>query len=329
MKKFILIASALLFAAVFMSGCVTETDDPVIGIWQTKETTNHPSGSVFDTVTYVFKADGTGFCLATFADELVSARLDFTWKNLGGGKYERSLVSFDSNSNVADTEVFTVEGGKLFFPVADGKSIELVPAEAKDYVTGLWTSERGTYEGHEGIKVLFYLAEDGTGNVAVYGPSVAEVEDVFTSSFTWEVKDDVIYTVGDKNKGSELPLVDGGISYAGLTPLHKYTVQDHFIGLWMSDEQYVKDGVSYDLILLIKSDGTGTEIWTIPDSHKASFKYQFTWEMTSPYSYKAVYDDGDVWEFNFGSVIQIFDGETWYSKVGFDVLGEYAAQASA
>ena len=33
MKKFIIAVGLLLVAAVFMSGCVTETEDPIVGTW--------------------------------------------------------------------------------------------------------------------------------------------------------------------------------------------------------------------------------------------------------------------------------------------------------
>ena len=84
MKKFIMAVGLLLVAAVFMSGCVTETEDPIVGIWNDYspvEVVGVASTSM------IFNADGTGFSLTHFEGELASAKVDITWKNEGDGKY--------------------------------------------------------------------------------------------------------------------------------------------------------------------------------------------------------------------------------------------------
>ena len=37
MKKLLITVGLLLVAAVFMSGCVTEAEDPIVGIWHNAE----------------------------------------------------------------------------------------------------------------------------------------------------------------------------------------------------------------------------------------------------------------------------------------------------
>ena len=44
MKKFIIAVGLLLVAAVFMSGCVTETEDPIVGIWHSDMHVTSPVG---------------------------------------------------------------------------------------------------------------------------------------------------------------------------------------------------------------------------------------------------------------------------------------------
>ena len=42
----------------------------------------------------------------------------------------------------------------------------------------------------------------------------------------------------------------------------------------------------------------------------------------------AVYDDGKVWDFSAAN-LGLTDGEVTYSKVGYDVLAEYAKKVTA
>ena len=50
--------------------------------------------------------------------------------------------------------------------------------------------------------------------------------------------------------------------------------------------------------------------------------------MTGPTTYQAVYNDGDVWNFSH-ELLKLNDGEVTYSKVGYDVLAEYAQKVTA
>ena len=91
MKKFIIAVGLLLVAAVFMSGCVTEAEDPIVGIWHNAEADvlDESAGDAdpFDSRVFVFNADKTGFSQFQFDGEPVSGKADFTWKNEGDGKY--------------------------------------------------------------------------------------------------------------------------------------------------------------------------------------------------------------------------------------------------
>ena len=55
MKKLIITVGLLLVAAVFMSGCVTETEDPIVGIWHSDKEASLPNGD-FDSRIFVFNA---------------------------------------------------------------------------------------------------------------------------------------------------------------------------------------------------------------------------------------------------------------------------------
>jgi hypothetical protein len=138
----------------------------------------------------------------------------------------------------------------------------------------------------------------------------------------------VITLSGDKGNTVELTFENGLLYMDGANPLHKYTVRDNLLGLWMSDEPSKEAEGTFDIVILLRPDGTGVEIWTLPGSHVASAKYYFTWEMTSPITYQAVYDDGEVWDFA-NEYMKLTDGETNYSKVGFDVLADYVKKVTA
>ncbi|HJJ86986.1 MAG TPA: hypothetical protein O0X17_01455, partial [Methanocorpusculum sp.] len=105
-------------------------------------------------------------------------------------------------------------------------------------------------------------------------------------------------------------------------------VEDRLLGIWMSDEPSKEAEGTFDIVILLRPDGTGVEIWTVPGSHVASAKYYFDWEMTGPITYQAVYDDGEVWDFS-NEFVKLTDGETNYSKVGYDVLAEYVKKVTA
>ena len=104
--------------------------------------------------------------------------------------------------------------------------------------------------------------------------------------------------------------------------------EDRLLGLWMSDEPSKEAEGTFDIVILLRPDGTGVEIWTLPGSHVASAKYYFDWKMTGPTTYQAVYDDGEVWDFSAAN-LGLTDGEVTYSKVGYDVLAEYAKKVTA
>ena len=104
--------------------------------------------------------------------------------------------------------------------------------------------------------------------------------------------------------------------------------EDRLLGLWMSDEPSKEAEGTFDIVILLRPDGTGVEIWTLPGSHVASAKYYFDWEMTSSTTYQAVYDDGEVWDFAADG-LGLTDGGVTYSKVGYDVLAEYAKKVTA
>ena len=322
MKKFIMAVGLLLVAAVFMSGCVTEAEDPIVGIWQDVGSIAGFDGNVLESVTYVFNADGTGFSLAHFDGELASGKLDFTWKNHGNGKYS---ITF---SDIKDTEF-----DKSIEFVLDGETLRLDVHEhykqtVSEYLVGLWATDAGDYAGYEDIRSLMYFSEDGTGNTIVFSSEVMGINDVYTTEFTWEEKDGVITLSGDKGNTVELTFENGLLYMDGANPSHKYTVEDNLLGLWMSDEPSKEAEGTFDIVILIRPDGTGVEIWTLPGSHVASAKYYFDWEMTSPITYQAVYDDGEVWDFETDG-LGLTDGGVTYSKVGYDVLAEYAKKVTA
>lgn len=323
MKKTIILIGVLLAAAVFMSGCVAETKDPVVGIWQSTEPLHYPGGTVFDPVNLIFNTDGTGYATAAFRGELVNTRADFTWKNLGGGKYERTIIAFDGYTNVSATGEFTVADGKVIFPIEKDMVLELVPAQLEKYAAGLWLSDKLDYKGYEDITAMVYLDEDKTGNVAVLAPNVTSADDIRSARLTWEVIDDGILLTGEAGGKFEIAVIDGGLSFDNLKPMHKYSVEDHIIGIWLSDKPYAEADGTYDIMEIIRDDGTGTEFWIVPGSDTAEETYEFTWELSSPYTYEAVFEDGEEWGFSFGGDMQIYDGVLWYSKISFDILNDY------
>ncbi|HJJ40638.1 MAG TPA: hypothetical protein O0X63_00535 [Methanocorpusculum sp.] len=328
MKKFIIAVGLLLVAAVFMSGCVTETEDPIVGIWHNDKKITTPSGD-FDSGYYVFNADGTGFSLLQFAGELASAKVDFTWKNEGDGKYtiERPAIWYEIGVVLQVSEEFTLDGDKLTLALGE-YSMEYHKQPASEYLVGLWTSEVLFPDESEESIVLMYVAEDGTGNVVAYGPDVMGIDDVLTTSFTWEEKDGVLSIVDERGHAFDLTLKNGALYNKDNEEFRKYTIEDHLLGLWLSDEPSKEAEGTFDIVILLRDNGTGVEIWTLPGSHVASAKYYFDWEMTSPTTYQAVYDDGEVWDFETVN-LGLTDGGVTYSKVGYDVLAEYAKKVTA
>ena len=322
MKKFIMAVGLLLVAAVFMSGCITETEDPIVGIWHSDMHFTSPVGDDFDSRVYVFNADGSGFNLVLFAGEVVHGKLDFTWKNEGDGKYTVT-ISDDKGIPLSDSVEFVLEGEELHI-----LSSVYHRESAAEYLVGLWASDVGDYAGYEDIRNLMYFSEDGTGNTIVFSSEVMGIDDVYTSAFSWEEKDGVVTLSGDKGNTVELTFENGLLYMDGANPLHKYTVEDNLLGLWMSDEPSKEAEGTFDIVILIRPNGTGVEIWTVPGSNVASAKYYFTWEMTSSYTYQAVYDDGEVWDFKTLG-LGLTDGGVTYSKVGYDVLAEYAQKVTA
>ena len=328
MKKLIITVGLLLFAAVFMSGCVTETEDPIVGIWHNDKKITTPSGD-FDSVYYVFNADGTGFSLLQFAGELASAEVDFTWKNEGDGKYilMRSDYWYDNGIIPQYDEIVTLDGDKLTLALGE-YSTEYHKQPASEYLVGLWVSDLSAYDGPENTVFLSYIAEDGTGNIIVYGSDVMGIDDVYTTKFTWEEKDGVMYIVEEDGEKFTHTLKNGALYEGNEEAFRKYTIEDHLLGLWLSDEPSKEAEGTFDIVIVIRPDGTGVEIWTLPGSHVASAKYYFEWEMTGPTTYQAVYDDGEVWDFETVN-LGLTDGEVTYSKVGYDVLAEYAQKVTA
>ena len=329
MKKFIMAVGLLLVAAVFMSGCVTEAEDPIVGTWNNHAPDIYIDGAVFGPTTMVFNADGTGFTLNSFSGELAHADIPFTWKNKGDGKYivERDDIWYEIGVVLQVSEEFTLDGDKLTLTI-DEYSMEYFRQTVPEYLVGLWASDVGDYAGHEDIRNLMYFSEDGTGNTIVFSSEVMGIDDVYTSVFSWEEKDGVITLSGDKGNTVELTFENGLLYMDGANPSHKYTVRDNLLGLWMSDEPSKEAEGTFDIVILLRPDGTGVEIWTVPGSHVASAKYYFTWEMTSPITYQAVYDDGEVWDFA-NEYMKLTDGGVTYSKVGYDVLAEYAKKVTA
>lgn len=330
MKKFIMAVGLLLVAAVFMSGCVTEAEDPIVGIWNDYspvEVVGVASTSM------IFNADGTGFSLTHFEGELASAKVDFTWKNEGDGKYTvtRPAIWYEIGVQIGVpipvSQEFTLDGDKLTL-TTDEYSMEYFRQTVSEFLVGLWASDVGDYAGHEDIRNLMYFSEDGTGNTIVFSSEVMGIDDVYTSAFSWEEKDGVITLSGDKGNTVELTFENGLLYMDGANPSHKYTIEDNLLGLWMSDEPSKEAEGTFDIVILLRPDGTGVEIWTVPGSNVASAKYYFDWEMTSPTTYQAVYDDGEVWDFETVN-LGLTDGETTYSKVGYDVLAEYAKKVTA
>ena len=329
MKKFIIAVGLLLVASVFMSGCVTETEDPIVGIWNNYASETVMVGVGVTSTSMVFNADGTGFSLTNFAGELASACVDFTWKNKGDGKYtiERPDLWYETDVPSSQTEELTLDGDKLTITFGE-YSTEYRKQPVSEYVLGLWASDVGDYAGYEDIRNLMYFAEDGTGNSIVFSSEVMGIDDVYTSAFSWEEKDGVVTLSGEKGNSIELIFENGLLYMDGANPSHKYTVRDNLLGLWMSDEPSKEAEGTFDIVILLRPDGTGVEIWTVPGSHVASAKYYFDWEMTGPITYQAVYDDGEVWDFS-NEFVKLTDGETNYSKVGYDVLAEYVKKVTA
>ena len=325
MKKLIITVGLLLFAAVFMSGCVTETEDPIVGIWHNDKKITTPSGD-FDSVYYVFNADGTGFSLLQFAGELASAEVDFTWKNEGDGKYTFTYANTYGGNFPATNEL--VLAGDVLSLSSEMTPSDLHRESAAEYLVGLWASELFSYEDYEDITGMVYFAEDGTGNVITYGPEVMGIDDIYTYTFTWKEKNGRISGVDEYDDPFTLTVKNGFIYNDANEEFHKYAVEDRLLGIWMSDEPSKEADGTFDIVIVIRPDGTGVEIWTLPGSHVASAKYYFDWEMTSPTTYQAVYDDGEVWDFATAG-LGLTDGEVTYSKVGYDVLAEYAKKVTA
>jgi hypothetical protein len=327
MKKVIMAVGLLLVAAVFMSGCVTEAEDPIVGIWHNDKDFSSPNGDIeFESGHSVFNADGTGFDLVLFEGEVVYGKLDFTWKNEGDGKYTVTIPD-DKGISLSNSVEFVLDGDELTAPSVPGTPV-YHKESAADYLAGLWASDLSAYDGPENTVCLSYIAEDGTGNIIVYGSDVMGIDDVYTTKFTWEEKDGVMYIVEEDGEKFTLTLKNGALYEGSEEAFHKYTVEDRLLGLWMSDEPSKEAEGTFDIVILLRPDGTGVEIWTLPGSHVASAKYYFDWKMTGPTTYQAVYDDGEVWDFSAAN-LGLTDGEVTYSKVGYDVLAEYAKKVTA
>ena len=322
MKKVIMAVGLLLVAAVFMSGCVTEAEDPIVGIWHNDKFVTSPSGSDFDSRVYVFNADKTGFSLFQFDGESVSGKLDFTWKNEGDGKYIMNYAN-TKGANIQATYELLLDGDVLYVTI-ESNQFEHHRESAAEYLVGLW----GVSDVRTDLSSLIYFAEDGTGNTIVFSQNVMGIDDVSTSAFNWDEKDGVIVVTGENGNNLELTIEKGLLFLGGKEAYHKYAVEDNLRGLWMSDEPSKEAEGTFDIVILLRPDGTGVEIWTLPGSHVASAKYYFEWEMTGPTTYQAVYDDGEVWDFAT-EFLKLTDGEVTYSKVGYDVLAEYAQKVTA
>ena len=318
MKKVIMAVGLLLVAAVFMSGCVTEAEDPIVGIWHNTEPVAAPEGFDFDSGYYVFNADGTGFTLTRFAGEAVHSQMALTWKNEGDGKYTITRLDV-KGTEVPKTVEVVLDDDVLYMT-----SFELHKEPVAEYVVGLW----GVSDVRTDLSSLIYFAEDGTGNTIVFSQNVMGIDDVSTSAFNWDEKDGVIVVTGENGNNLELTIEKGLLFLGGKEAYHKYAVEDNLRGLWMSDEPSKEADGTFDIVILLRPDGSGVEIWTVPGSHVASAKYYFDWEMTGPTTYQAVYDDGEVWDFATVG-LGLTDGEVTYSKVGYDVLAEYAKKVTA
>ena len=330
MKKLIITVGLLLVAAVFMSGCVTETEDPIVGIWHNAEADviDESAGDAdpFNSRVFVFNADKTGFSQFQFDGELVSGKTDFTWKNEGDGKYVINYAYTNGDRFLATNELMLA--GDILSVTTEPYQFDLHRESAADYLVGLWASDLSAYDGPENTVFLSYIAEDGTGNIIVYGSDVMGIDDVYTTKFTWEEKDGVMYIVEEDGEKFTHTLKNGALYEGNEEALHKYTIEDRLLGIWLSDEPSKEAEGTFDIVILLRPDGTGVEIWTLPGSHVASAKYYFEWEMTGPTTYQAVYDDGEVWDFETVN-LGLTDGEVTYSKVGYDVLAEYAQKVTA
>ena len=326
MKKLLIIVGLLLVAAVFMSGCVTETEDPIVGIWHNDKFVTSPSGSDFDSGYYVFNADGTGFNLVRFAGDVVYGKLDFTWKNEGDGKYTVTRADV-KGTGFPESKGLVLDGDELSTPSIPGTPV-FHKEPVAEYLVGLWVYDLPDYEEYQDYVCLVYFAEDGTGNVITYGPEVMGIDDIYTYTFTWEEKNGRISGVDEYDDPFTLTVKNGFIYNEANEEFHKYAVEDRLLGLWLSDEPSKEAEGTFDIVILLRPDGTGVEIWTLPGSHVAAAKYYFTWEMTGPITYQAVYDDGDVWDFAAAD-LGLTDGEVTYSKVGYDILSEYAQKVTA
>ena len=325
MKKVIMAVGLLLVAAVFMSGCVTEAEDPIVGIWHNDKDFPSPNGDI-ESGHYVFNADGTGFDLVLFAGEVAYGKLDFTWKNEGDGKY--TITRLDVKGIPLSNSVeFVLDGDELSAPSIPGTPV-YHKESISEYLVGLWATDVYDYKELIDIVSLVYISEDGTGDIIIYGSDVMGIDDVYTNSFTWEEKDGVMYCVEEGGEEFKLTLKNGVLYEGKEEVLHKYAVEDRLLGIWMSDEPSKEVEGTFDIVILLRPDGTGVEIWTLPGSHVASAKYYFDWKMTGPTTYQAVYDDGEVWDFSAAN-LGLTDGGVTYSKVGYDALAEYAKKVTA
>ena len=329
MKKFIIAVGLLLVASVFMSGCVTEAEDPIVGVWNNYAQETVMVGVGVASTSMVFNADGTGFSLTDFTGNLASAELDFTWKKEGDGKYiiERPDYWYDVGIMPQYDEKLTLDGDKLSV-IAGEYVTEFRRQPVSEYLVGLWTPGVISSADTEEFVVLMYISKDGTGNVIGYGPEVMGIDDVYTFKITWEEKDGKISAVDETGNAVDFILKNGALYNDANEEFRKYTVEDHLLGIWMSDEPSKEAEGTFDIVILIRPDGTGVEIWTLPGSHVASAKYYFEWEMTGPTTYQAVYDDGEIWDFAT-EFTKLTDGGVTYSKVGYDVLAEYAKKVTA
>ena len=330
MKKFIMAVGLLLVAAVFMSGCVTETEDPIVGIWHNAEADvlDESAGDAdpFNSRVFVFNADKTGFSQFQFDGEPVSGKADFIWKNEGDGKYVINYASTNGGNFLATNELLLEDD--VLSVTTEPFKFELHRESAADYLVGLWATDVYDYKELIDIVSLVYISEDGTGDIIIYGSDVMGIDDVYINSFTWEEKDGVMYCVEEGGEEFKLTLKNGALYEGKEEVLHKYAVEDRLLGIWMSDEPSKEADGTFDIVIIIRPDGTGVEIWTLPGSHVASAKYYFDWKMTGPTTYQAVYDDGEVWDFATAG-LGITDGEVTYSKVGYDALAEYAKKVTA
>lgn len=315
MKKSLFLIGAFLLAAVFMSGCVAQTDE-ITGTWYNAAEVTGPSGDLFSHCFLVFSDDGTGKQLIGYATDSVYETVPFTWKNAGNGKYQIEVTGINGDSAVF---TFTLADGKL----TDESGLVFHRPSAEEALIGIWvTDERTSIGSQDNVKGMVAFGEDGKALIIGLGPEVTGKDNVLRIHAAWEYAGGIIKITGPDGGVFEYLFKDNRLTSANGGVYHKITADEYIMGIWIGDDAGVVDGKQYRVILVWKEDGNGVELWVPYGGDSAEFTYTFTWKETADKTYQADYGNNEIWTFTLEG-LKLNDRHSLYSKVGMGTFHDY------